>query len=110
MTEHLVVLQICFEEALISSEKNVKPAALSTASTKPGHKRRYPDSMKYKDLPGTTKFSKGASSGISAFGRTNAPVEISGICGVDGDDGLVVKTTLAKCVGTPMLGGLPITS
>lgn len=60
--------------------------------------------------PGTTKLSNGAWSGISAFGRTKAPVEISGIFGVAGDEGRDVRTTLAKWVGTPMFGGLPIIS
>lgn len=45
-----------------------------------------------------------------AFGSTNAPVEVSGMCGVEGDDGREVRTTLAKCVGTATFGGLPITS
>ena len=56
------------------------------------------------------KLSSFASSGMAALGRTNAPVEISGTPGVDGEDGFDVSTTLAKCVGTEMLGGEPITS
>ena len=47
---------------------------------------------------------------MTALGRTKAPVEISNTSGVDGEDGLVVSTTFAKCVGTAMLGGVPITS
>lgn len=56
------------------------------------------------------KFSKGASSEMAAFGRTNAPVDISGVSGVEGDEGLDASTTFAKCVGTPMFGGEPMTS
>ena len=47
---------------------------------------------------------------MGAFGSTKAPVEISGISGVSGDDGFEVNTTLAKWVGTETLGGDPITS
>lgn len=47
---------------------------------------------------------------MTAFGSTNAPVEISGTWGVEGDDGRDVRTTLAKWVGTATFGGLPITS
>jgi hypothetical protein len=57
-----------------------------------------------------TKLSRGASSGIIAFGSTNAPVEISCTSGVEGDEGLEASTTLAKCVGTATFGGEPITS
>ena len=64
----------------------------------------------HQNVPGTTKASRGASSGISALGSTNAPVEISGICGVAGDDGFDVRTTFAKWVGTAMFGGVPMTS
>lgn len=60
--------------------------------------------------PGTTKLFNGASSGMGALGSTNAPVLISGILGVLGAEGLVVNTTLAKCVGTATLGGDPMTS
>lgn len=60
--------------------------------------------------PGTTKLFNGASSGMGALGSTNAPVLISGILGVLGEEGLVVNTTLAKCVGTATLGGDPMTS
>ena len=56
------------------------------------------------------KLSSDASSGITALGRTKAPVEISGTSRVFGDDGRVVNTTLAKCVGTETFGGEPITS
>ena len=62
------------------------------------------------DILGTTKLSRGVSSDMAAFGSTNAPVEISGTSGVEGDDGRDVRTTLAKCVGTDTFGGLPITS
>lgn len=62
------------------------------------------------NIPGTTKLSRDASSGITALGRTNAPVDTSGMCGVDGEAGREASTTLAKCVGTDTLGGLPITS
>ena len=92
MTSHFVDLQMCFEFALTASEKNVRPAARSTAST------------------GTTKLSSFASSGMTAFGRTNAPVEISGMSGVRGEDGFEVRTTFAKWVGTETLGGVPMTS
>lgn len=61
-------------------------------------------------VPGTTKLSRAASSAIAALGRRNAPVDTSGICGVDGEAGRLASTTLAKCVGTETLGGLPITS
>ena len=47
---------------------------------------------------------------MGALGSTNAPVLISGILGVLGAEGLVVNTTLAKCVGTATLGGDPMTS
>lgn len=57
-----------------------------------------------------TKLSRGASSGIGALGSTKAPVESSRIPGVEGDAGLDVKTTFAKCVGTAIVGGEPITS
>jgi len=60
--------------------------------------------------PGTTKLFNGASSEMGALGSTNAPVLISGIFGVLGEDGLVVNTTLAKWVGTATLGGEPMTS
>ena len=66
--------------------------------------------VSYLVVPGTIKLSKGLSSGISAFGKTKAPVEISGTCGVDGDEGLDVRTTFAKWVGTDTFGGFPITS
>lgn len=56
------------------------------------------------------KFSSLASSGIGALGSTNAPVEISGMSGVDGEDGFDVSTTFAKCVGTATFGGEPMTS
>lgn len=55
------------------------------------------------DVPGTTKLANGAWSGMIALGRTNAPMEVS--C-----EGFVVKTTLAKWVGTATLGGVPMTS
>lgn len=57
-----------------------------------------------------TKLSSGASSGMIVFGRMNAPVDISGMSGVEGEDGLDARTTFAKWVGTPMLGGEPMTS
>jgi hypothetical protein len=60
--------------------------------------------------PGTTKLFNDASSGMGALGSTNAPVLISGMFGVFGEEGLVVNTTLAKCVGTATLGGEPMTS
>jgi len=47
-------------------------------------------------LPGTTKFSKGVSSRMTALGKTKAPVDSSKISGVDGEEGFVVSTTLAK--------------
>lgn len=107
-----------------ASEKSVRPAARSTVSTEQIHKEnemgRSDHWPQYVRLgvdveegicaPGTTKLSRGASSGMIAFGRTNAPAEISGIFGVEGDEGREVRTTLAKWVGTPMFGGLPITS
>jgi len=69
---------MCLEDDLMASENKTRPDARSTASI------------------GTTKLSNGASSGIGALGITNAPVLISGMCGVLGDDGFEVKTTLAK--------------
>ena len=63
-----------------------------------------------RQLPGVTKLSRDVSSEMMAFGSTNAPVEISGRWGVEGDDGRDARTTLAKCVGTATFGGLPITS
>lgn len=63
-----------------------------------------------KILLGTMKFSNGVLSLMTALGRTKAPVASSRISGVDGDDGFVVNTTLAKWVGTDTLGGEPITS
>lgn len=57
-----------------------------------------------------TKLSSGASSGMIAFGRTNAPVDISGMSGVEGEEGLDARTTFAKWVGTAMFGGDPMTS
>ena len=77
---HLVVLQICFDPPLIASENNVRPAARSTASTD-GETRSQTFMFigrQQRDLLGVTKVSRGALSGITAFGRTNAPVEISG--------------------------------
>jgi hypothetical protein len=47
---------------------------------------------------------------MGALGSTKAPVDISSTSGVDGEDGLLAKTTLAKWVGTLTLGGEPITS
>ena len=61
-------------------------------------------------VPGVTKLSNGTSSGMIAFGRTKAPVEISGTSGVEGEDGLEARTTFAKWVGTATLGGEPMTS
>ena len=66
--------------------------------------------IRVKILPGTMKFSNGVLSLMTALGRTKAPVASSRISGVDGDDGFVVNTTLAKWVGTDTLGGEPITS
>ena len=66
--------------------------------------------MMLRHLPGTTKLFSGASSGIGILGNTNAPVLISGIFGALGEEGLVVNTTLAKCVGTATFGGEPMTS
>lgn len=56
------------------------------------------------------KFVSGVSSGITALGSTNAPLDTSSTSGVDGDVGFVASTTLAKCVGTATFGGDPITS
>ena len=70
----------------------------------------YGTSIALQDEPGITKLSRGASSGIMALGRTNAPVETSRVPGLEGDTGLVASTTFAKCVGTETLGGDPITS
>ena len=61
-------------------------------------------------LPGTIKLSKGVSSRMIALGKTKAPVASSKILGVGGEDGFVVRTTLAKWVGTETFGGEPMTS
>jgi hypothetical protein len=42
------------------------------------------------------KLSRGVSSGMTALGRTKAPVDISKISGFEGEDGLLAKTTFAK--------------
>jgi hypothetical protein len=67
-------------------------------------------------LPGTAKSVNRALSGITALGKTKAPIEISGL------DGLVrgrrplrgaareARTTLAKWVGTDTAGVFPMTS
>lgn len=54
--------------------------------------------------------SKGVESGMAALGRTKAPVATSRMSGFEGDEGLDVNTTFAKCVGTATFGGEPITS
>src|SRR4051812_29231653 len=113
ITSHLVDWQMCFEEDLIGSEKNVSPATRSTFSTNEETNKNHKNGQKHRlnfCLLGTTKLSKGAVSGMGAFGRTNAPVASSYTSGVDGDVGFAVSTTFAKCVGTAMLGGEPITS
>jgi hypothetical protein len=56
------------------------------------------------------KLSSGVSSRMTALGRTKAPVDISKMSGFEGEDGLLVKITFAKWVGTDTLGGEPITS
>jgi hypothetical protein len=61
-------------------------------------------------VPGATKLSRGVSSGITAFGKTNAPIDKAKSLGLEGEDGIAVRTTLAKCVGTATLGGEPTTS
>jgi hypothetical protein len=62
------------------------------------------------NLPGIMKLSNGASSGMTAFGRTKAPMASSGMSGEDGEDSRDPNTTFAKWVGTAILGGFPITS
>ena len=47
---------------------------------------------------------------MTALGRTKAPVDNSKVSRVEGEDGLLAKTTFAKWVGTDTLGGEPITS
>lgn len=47
---------------------------------------------------------------MTALGRTKAPVDNSKVSIVEGEDGLLAKTTFAKWVGTDTLGGEPITS
>jgi len=61
-------------------------------------------------VPGVTKLSRGASSAIMAFGKTNAPIDKVKSLGLEGEHGVAVRTTLAKCVGTATLGGEPMTS
>jgi len=107
-TSHLAVLQMCLEPCLICSENKVSPAAFSTASTTKGIRTLSSGPQMHE--PGTTKLSRGAESGIMALGRTKAPVETSRVSGVSGEVGFVVRMTFAKCVGTAILGGLPITS
>ena len=46
--------------------------------------------------PGMTKVSRGVSSEMTALGKTNAPVDISGTSGVAGEEGLEARMTLAK--------------
>ena len=100
---------MCFDDALIASENKVSPAARSTLSTIDVVKQIICiQALAY--IPGTTKLSNGVSSEIAALGRTNAPVDTSYTSGVLGDEGFVVNTTFAKCVGTEMFGGEPITS
>jgi hypothetical protein len=94
---------------LISSENRVKPAALSTASTEPEFQLKVVK-LKLGHSLGVLNACNGILSSMLAFGKTNAPAEISGMSGVEGEDGRVVSTTLAKCVGTATLGGDPITS
>ena len=95
----------------MKSLNRVRPAARSTLSTAiPKTNKRSDPTSDIEKLPGTTKLSKGVSSGIAALGSTNAPVLTSRVSGVEGEDGLLVSTTFAKCVGTPMFGGVPMTS
>ena len=60
--------------------------------------------------PGTMKLVKGTSSGITAFGNTNAPEDNSSLSGACGEEGFAVRITLAKWVGTETFGGEPMTS
>ena len=95
----------------IASEKRTSPEARSTDSTKQINSVSYIDiSRVLGSPPGTTKVFNETSSGMGALGSTNAPVLISGMFGVLGEDGFVVNTTLAKCVGTATFGGEPMTS
>lgn len=48
------------------------------------------------NVPGIAKLVRGASSDMTAFGSTNAPVDTSCISGVEGEVGFVARTTLAK--------------
>ena len=66
--------------------------------------------MKILGAPGKTKLANGVVSGMAALGNTKAPVEISSSSGFVGEEGLLARTTFAKCVGTEIFGGLPITS
>ena len=95
ITSHLVLRHKCFAEAFNASENKDSPAARSTSSTVT-FVRNLENCLVRSIVPGTIKLSKGAVSGMTAFGSTNAPVEISGISGVDGDEGLDVKMTFAK--------------
>lgn len=110
ITSHFVVLHMCLEFALRSSENKVSPAARSTASTVATKILSKNRGIVEEDGPGMTKPSRGASSLMTAFGRTKAPKESSKISGVAGEVGLDARTTLAKCVGTETFGGEPITS
>jgi len=94
ITSHFVDWQICFEPFLTSLEKNVSPAARSTASTT--NKSTRVEIKLQRHVPGTMKLVKGVSSVMAALGRTKAPVDKSTLSGVDGEDGFVARTTLAK--------------
>lgn len=66
--------------------------------------------------PGTKNCSSGASSGMTAFGRTNPAIEISlsavDVSGFSPFGGREARITLEKWVGTEMdgVGPCPITS
>ncbi len=60
-------------------------------------------------LPGTANEVRGALSGITALGRTKAPIDIS-FAALMTELDFDVNMTFAKWVGTEMDGGEPITS
>jgi hypothetical protein len=80
MTSHFVSLHSCFADCLTDGANNVRPAAFSTLSTVRGsgaRKSQYLSFVGKSSLPGTWNAVNGTSSGITALGRTKAPIEMS---------------------------------
>lgn len=55
-----------------------------------------PNLVVNENILGTMKLVRGASSGMIAFGSTNAPEDSSSLSGVLGEEGFAVNTTFAK--------------